>query len=171
MLLASAKGASGVWPAAKEEDMRIAALLFLITSPCLLAESAKCHDVGGGITTNFVDSTDTLGTATGDLAGGLGVHILGQQAGPNGSLLIQVQHHWVTETGDTVSLDPATVTLFPTPVSGFYAASYINGVTLDPSGGTGALAGVTGTIYAWGAVDFNTQRLALRYFGQVCHSK
>ena len=32
------------------------------------AES-KCHEVAGGITTNFVDSSDTLGSATGDLAG------------------------------------------------------------------------------------------------------
>lgn len=45
------------------------------------AES-KCHDVAGGITTNFVDSSDTLGSATGDLAGGLGVHVFNQQQGP-----------------------------------------------------------------------------------------
>ena len=62
--------------------MRFIGLLFVISSSCLFAQNEHaCHEVGGGITTNFVDAADTLGTATGDLAGGLGVHVLGQEAG------------------------------------------------------------------------------------------
>jgi hypothetical protein len=61
-----------------------------------------------------------------------------------------VQHHWVTATGDTVSLDQAIVTLFPTPVPGLYAGSYLDGINLNRSG-TGSFAGASGKIYPWGA--------------------
>jgi len=132
-----------------------------------MAES-KCHEVAGSIVTNFVDSSDTLGSATGDLAGGLGVQVLSQDAGPNGTILIGVQHHWVTAAGDTVSLDKATVTLFPTSVPGFYAASYVDGVTVNHSG-TGRFAGASGKLYGWGAVDFSQGALVLRYSGKICH--
>lgn len=127
-----------------------------------------CYQVSGGILTNFIDATDTLGTATGDLAGGLGVHVLRQEAGPNGAIVLTVHHHWVTVTGDTVSLAEAKATLFPTPVAGFYAATYLDGVNVNGSG-TGKLAGASGKIYAWGAVDLNRQQLTLRYAGQICH--
>jgi hypothetical protein len=151
--------------------MRFAGLLLLISGSCLFAQSDRaCHDVGGGITTNFVDTADTLGTATGDLAGGLGVHVVGQEAGPNGSIVLTVHHHWVTVTGDTVSLDEAKATLFPTPVPGFYAAIYLDGVDVNGAG-TGKLAGASGKIYAWGAVDLNKEQLTLRYSGHICHDK
>jgi len=133
------------------------------------AES-KCHEVAGGITTNFVDSSDTLGSATGDLAGGLGVHVFSQQPGPGGTILLTVQHHWVTVTGDTVSLDEAVVTLFPTPVPNLYAGSYLDGVNFNGSG-TGRFAHVSGKIHAWGAVDLGKGEVALRYSGRVCHAE
>lgn len=152
--------------------MRNLGLLFLAAAVCSLnaQNPVKCHAVGGGIMTNFVDAADTLGSATGDLAGGLGVHVLSQEAGPNGTLLITVQHHWVTDKGDTVSLDQATITLFPTAVQGFYAASYVDGVALNGSG-TGRFAGATGKINGWGAANFATGELVLRYSGQVCHTR
>ena len=148
--------------------MRLIGLLVLVASSYLSAQpGADCHEVAGGIVTNFVDSSDTLGSATGDLAGGLGVQVLKQQAGPGGQIVITVQHHWVTQTGDTVSLDQASVTLFPTSVSGLYAASYVDGVTMNKSG-TGRLAGATGKLYAWGAVDLSKNELVLRYSGKIC---
>lgn len=152
--------------------MRSLGWLFLAAAVCTLnAENPmKCHAVGGGITTNFVDAADTLGTATGDLAGGLGVHVMSQEAGPNGTIVITVQHHWVTDSGDTVSLDSATVTLFPTAVQGFYAASYLDGVALNGSG-TGRFAGASGKIYGWGAANFATGQLVLRYSGRVCRGR
>jgi hypothetical protein len=133
------------------------------------AES-KCHEVAGGITTNFVDSSDTLGSATGDLAGGLGVHVFNQEPGSGGSILLTVQHHWVTVTGETVSLDQAIVTLFPTPVPGLYAGSYLHGANLNSSG-TGRFAGASGKIYAWGAVDLGKGEVTLRYSGSVCYAE
>lgn len=150
--------------------MRTAGLLFLLATCCAAAQAGPaCREVAGGIVTNFVDSSDTLGSASGDLAGGLGVHVVNQQTDASGAVLITVQHHWVTATGDTVSLDQATVTLLPTSAPGLYAASYLNGVNLNKSG-TGRLAGATGKIYAWGAVDMAKGELVLRYSGQVCHS-
>jgi hypothetical protein len=151
--------------------MRTISLLFLITASCLYAQDgANCHDVGGGITTNFIDATETLGTSTGDLAGGLGVSVLGQSTGPNGTIVLHVHHHWVTVTGETLSFDDAYATLFPTSVSGFYAASYLNGVEMNANG-TGRFKGATGKLYAWGAVDLNKDQLTLRYEGQVCFSR
>lgn len=152
--------------------MRSLGWLFLAAAVCSASAEnpVKCEAVGGGISTNFVDAADTLGSATGDLAGGLGVHVLSQDAGPNGTLLITVQHHWVTESGDTVGLDQATVTLFPTAVQGFYAASYLDGVVVNGSG-TGRLAGASGKIYGWGAANFATGELVLRYSGRVCRRR
>jgi hypothetical protein len=149
--------------------MRSIWLLLVISALSVAAQAQRaCHEVAGGIVTNFIDSSDTLGSAAGDLAGGLGVHVISQEPGAGGTLLITVQHHWVTEAGDTISLDPGVVTLFPTTIPGFYAASYLNGVELNKSG-TGRFSGATGTIYAWGAVDFNQGELVLRYSGRVCH--
>jgi hypothetical protein len=135
----------------------------------LQAES-NCHEVAGGITTNFVDSSETLGSATGDLAGGLGVRVLNQESGSGGRVLLTVQHHWVTVTGETVSLDQAVVTLFPTPVPGLYAGSYLHGVNLNRSG-TGRFAGASGKIYAWGAADLGKSEVTLRYSGSVCYGE
>jgi hypothetical protein len=151
--------------------MRLAESLLLAAAlSCATAQAhSSCREVSGGIVTNFVDSSsDTLGSATGDLAGGLGVHVILEQAGPGGTILITVQHHWVTVTGDTVSLDQAMVTLFPTSVPGFYAASYLDGVNLNKNG-TGRLAGATGKLYAWGAGDLIKGQIVLRYSGTVCH--
>ena len=81
-------------------------LLFLITASSQFADdAANCRDVQGGIRTNFIDTTETLGTCTGDLAGGLGVSVLGQSAGTNGSIILHVHHHWVTQTGETLSFN------------------------------------------------------------------
>jgi len=150
----------------KVAAVAISALLCLAS---VRAES-KCHEVAGGITTNFVDSTDTLGSATGDLAGGLGVHVLNQQQGSHGTVLLTVHHHWVTVTGETVSLDQAIVTLFPTSVPGLYAGSYLEGVNLNGSG-TGRFAGASGKINGWGALDIGKGEVALRYSGTVCYAE
>jgi hypothetical protein len=155
----------------KEKNMRTISLFLLITASCLWADDgANCRDVQGGITTNFIDASDTLGTSTGDLAGGLGVSVLGQSAGANGSIILHVHHHWVTQTGETLSFNDAYATLFPTPVSGFYAASYLDGVEMNENG-TGRFKGATGKIYAWGAVDLNRKQLALRYEGELCFAR
>ena len=142
-------------------------LLFLVTSSAQSVSNTTCQDVGGGITTNFIDATDSLGSATGDLAGGLGVSVLGKASGPNGSIILHVHHHWVTVTGEILSLNDAHFTLFPTPVSGFYAGSYLNGIIVNGNG-TGRYKGASGKTYGWGAADLNKGQVTLRYSGQVC---
>lgn len=148
--------------------MRKCVFLLIAISPCLLAQSgAVCKNVGGTISTNFLDATDTLGSATGDLAGGLGVSVLSVTSGPGGILIFHNHHQWVTVYGDTINLADADATAFPTPVSGLYGLSYIKGVTI--TGGTGRFANATGTLTAvYGGVSQTAEQVVLRYQGNVC---
>ncbi len=146
-------------------------ILFLTVTPWLFAqESASghhCRAVGGSILTNFVDPTDTLGTATGDFKGGLGVHVNSVTTGPNGATVLHNHHHWVIEAGDTILSDDADATLFPTPVPGLFAGSYINGIKII--GGTGRFENASGNLTStYGAVDLNKGQVILRYAGHVC---
>ena len=59
--------------------MRKALLLLVIAASNLLAWADPiCQHVGGGIVTNFLNSTTTFGSATGDLGGGIGVEDRGE---------------------------------------------------------------------------------------------
>ena len=110
-----------------------------------------------------VDAATTMGPVTGDLRGSVGATILSTEV--NGSnLVFHVQHHWVTESGDTLSFDPATAT--STPVApGLYA---IVTYPVHLTGGTGKFAGGTGDFNNIGEVDLNSGQLVLRYFGKLC---
>jgi hypothetical protein len=150
-------------------------VVVLISASCLLArsEGRSCYDVGGAIATNFIDGTNTLGTATGDLAGGLGVSVLGAPApGPDNTLVFHVHHHWVLATGETISFNDAYVTFYPTAAPGLYGASYIDGVKVN-GGGSGRYARASGTLSVFGAVVYNPaevtkSQITLRYAGKVC---
>ena len=147
--------------------MRRVLVVCLLGMASLLARAAsECRAVGGSISTNFVNATTTSGTATGDFAGSVGVSVLSIGQGPNGAVIFHNQHTWVTATGDTLFFNAADATAFPSPVSGLYAASYINGVVL--TGGTGRFAKASGKIYSWGAVNLANNELTLRYEGTVC---
>jgi len=132
-------------------------------------EKRDCVAVGGAFLTNlggFGDNT-TLGVATGDLKGALGVQILGVTSGPNGSATVTVQHHWVTESGDAIFIDKADAT-------GVFVAPGLLAFTNYPthiSGGTGKFKGATGDTTSIGEVDFNTGQAIGRYSGQVCFAK
>ena len=80
-------------------------------------------------------------------------------------------HHWVTESGDTILLNPADATAYATPDNNRFLGDYLAGVEI--TGGTGAFEGATGTIFAFGAVDLNlgqvtSGQVTLRYAGTVC---
>ena len=131
------------------------------------ASERHCKEVSGSILTNFLDATDTLGTATGDFKGGLGVHVNSVTQGPNGTTILHNHHHWVTEAGDTILFDDADATLFPTPVPGLYAGSYLNGIKII--GGTGRFENATGNLTStYGAADLTKGQVILRYQGHVC---
>ena len=146
--------------------MRKTFVLCLIATTCLLAHAGNCRQVGGTVSTNFLDSTTTFGTVTGDLAGAIGVTVLSLTQNPDGTATFRNQHHWVTSTGDTIDALPANATAFPTGIAGFYAASYLNGIVIN--GGTGQFKNATGKVSSWGAVDLNKGEVVLRYEGTVC---
>ena len=139
-------------------------IAFLMMVPCLFVQGGEnnCQEVGGAVLTNFLSTpalgANSLGTATGELRGGLGVTIL-TVTPPNPG------------PGDTIFLDPADLTAFPTTINGLFAASYINGVTI--TGGTGRFAGAHGTLTVFGAVDLSQDfgHIILRYQGNICFAK
>jgi hypothetical protein len=155
--------------------MRKIWVALLVMAPCLFAQGddKNCKEVSGGVVTNFLSTpavgASTLGTATGDLRGGLGVVILSMKSGQNGSTVFHVQHHWVTEAGDTIFLQEADLTAFPTPISGLFAARYIDGVNI--LGGTGRFDRATGNLKVFGAVDLKQDQVILRYQGTICFAR
>lgn len=143
----------------------LALLLALFTASGF---AKTCSAVGGAILTNLggfgvIDgSPTTLGVATGDLKGALGVQIL--SASPDFTA-ITVQHHWVTDDGETLTIGPATV-------HGVFVAPGLLAVTeykVHLSGGTGRFANATADLSSIGEVDFNTGHAVLRYTGTVCY--
>src|ERR1700680_1641126 len=97
----------------------------------------------------------------GDLKGAVGVGVLGI----NGNVF-HVQHHWVTESGDTIFLKDAFLTSFPTSDPNRVLTDSLNGA--DTPGGEGAFEGGTGTVFAFGAADLKAGQIPLRYAGTVC---
>ena len=125
-----------------------------------------CAPVGGMIMTNFgaIDQNTTMGVATGDLRGAVSGTLLGApQPGTGNTLVLHVQHHWVTESGDTLFFDPATATTVPLSQTLFAIVTY----PLHLTAGTGRFAGATGDMNAIGEVDL-TKGTVFRYSGQVC---
>jgi hypothetical protein len=137
---------------------------------CLgLSTFGQCVHVGGGVITNIgvITSNRTLGTATGDLKGAIGVEILSQSSGPGGTTVFSVHHFWVTEAGDTIFVEPALLTAVPVAPGLFAVVTY----PVSISGGTGKFKGASGKLNVIGEADFNAGHIGLRYDGQVCFEK
>jgi hypothetical protein len=113
-----------------------------------------------------IDASTTMGPVTGDLKGAVSGTIVSQEVIGN-NLVLHVQHHWVTESGDLLFFDQATAT--STPVApGLYA---IITYPVHLAGGTGKFAQVTGDFNNIGEVDLNNGQIVLRYSGQLCFPK
>jgi len=107
-----------------------------------------------------------LGPVFGDLQGSVAAQILGQN--PDGSF--NVQHYWVTATGDTILLKQAVLTpTYPIPGNTNIVAVPWGNYSSAISGGTGKYTGATGTINYFGMADFTKNTLVLRYSGTVCY--
>ena len=162
----------------------VAVLLFALVSPGGGRSSSSkavprsgnqdrhCVPVGGMLMTNFgaIDQFTTMGTATGDLRGAVSGTLLGApQPGADGTLVFRVQHHWVTESGDTLTFDTAVATTAPVQNSQtlFAIVTYPVHIT----GGTGKFAGAIGDIKNIGEVDLAAQATVFRYSGQVCFAE
>jgi hypothetical protein len=173
--------------------MRKLWIAILMMVPCMFArgDDRNCREVSGGIVTNFLTESGmvkfgtgtrtgngqsfvftTLGTATGDLAGGIGVYIFSFT--PTGTTAVaQVHHNWVTEAGDTIFAQDATANAYQVGShSGVYAVGG-GSYTANIIGGTGRFAGATGELSFIGVLDTSEPdpsqwRVVLRYQGTIC---
>jgi hypothetical protein len=147
----------------------LAAVTFLVAGAAAQKNNKHhhCQPVGGMLMTNLgaIDASTTMGPVTGDLKGSVsGTVVSTEVIGDN--LVFHIQHHWVTESGDTLSFDQATATTRAV-ASGLYA---IISYPVHLSGGTGKFAQVTGDFNNIGEVDLNSGQIVLRYSGQLCSS-
>jgi hypothetical protein len=156
----------------KVAKVPLAAVTTLLVAGFGLAQNANadhCQPISGTVMTNLgvVNSSTTLGVVDGDLKGAVSATILNVTQGPNGTTIFTVQHHFVTQSGDTILSDVATATA--TAVApGLYA---ILNYPVHITGGTGRFAGATGDFNNIGAGDFNTGRTVFRYSGRVCFAE
>src|ERR1700730_8128681 len=158
---------------------------FLVMLPCLFTQGGeKCQEVGGAILTNSIQesgyitfllpngnpgtkmeqfSAIALGTATGDLRGGVVVYILTPSMP---SSTIRAHGNWVTESGDTIYTEEASATP-GSPIPGFNvsAAIYPKGLTI--TGGTGRFSGAHGNLNILFGAGVNGQFI-YRYQGEIC---
>jgi hypothetical protein len=145
----------------------LATMVLLVTgaNAQLNKKRLSCQPAGGMLMTNLgaVDASTTMGPATGDLKGAVGATILDTKVDGN-YLIFHIQHHWVTESGDTLVFDEATATSTPVAANLYAIVTYPTHL----SGGTGKFAGATGDFTAIGEVDLNSGQLVLRYSGQIC---
>ena len=150
----------------------ITGLLFFALPALAGAPSAaakRCFPIGGSVLTNFgvIDANTTLGTYTGDLEGAVSARILSQEPGPNGTVLVHVQHFHVTATGDTVFYAPATLTGKEVAPGRVAVLDY----PVKIIGGTGKYEDAEGDLNAMGGADFGVGHSALRYSGTLCLKK
>jgi hypothetical protein len=146
----------------------LSVLLTSFTNPAFAA-NPHCSQIGGMILTNVggfgtIDGQlTTLGVATGDLSGALGVQIV--SASPDFTT-ITVQHHWVTSEGETLNFDQATLK------GTWVSPTILAVVSYKPrlSGGTGRFANATADTSIIGELDFSTGHVVLRYTGALCTS-
>ena len=143
----------------------LAAIVTLIAVAA--AQSKHCTPAGGMLMTNLgaVDAATTMGVATGDLKGAVGATILSTE-GTGDTLILHVQHHWVTESGDTLDFAPATATTTQVAPGLYAMVTY----PVHLKGGTGKFAGATGDITNIGEADLGTGRVVTRYVGQICYA-
>jgi hypothetical protein len=113
---------------------------------------------------NAIDDTINLGPVSGDLKGSVAAKIL---PGRNLDGSINVQHYWITDSGDTILFKPAPLRGTDTGDPNVVAVLWGRYVS-DISGGTGKYAGATGKLEYFGMADFKALTLVLRYRGEVC---
>ena len=150
----------------------LCAVLGLAPNGAFAESDPHCVPIGGTILTNLavIDASTTLGTATGDLKGAVAARVVGVSSGPGGTTLLSVQHHFVTESGDTINVAVATATVVQVAPGLLAVVSYpvkITGGTGKFSGATGSLKNI-GEIYLPNAPNFDGGETVFRYSGRMC---
>jgi hypothetical protein len=111
-----------------------------------------------------VDPSTTLGLATGDLKGAVTAAILSVTQNSDGTVSFAVQHHLVTESGDSISFSRATAVSMPLSATRYAVISY----PVHINGGTGKYANARGELDSIGEVDLGSGQTVFRYSGTVC---
>ena len=140
-------------------------------TPVAFAEDQDehCVAVGGALMTNIgaIAGVTNLGPVSGDLAGSVAATILGQ----NSDCSYNVQHYWVTTSGDIIKIKQAVLyPTYPTSDPGIVAVPWGN-YTIHIIGGTGKFSNATGTVENFGMADFHKNTAVFRYRGFVCHAQ
>ena len=143
----------------------LAVLTIAILAVGASAQNKTCAAAGGMLMTNLgaVDAVTTMGTATGDLRGAVGATILSTEGSGN-TLILHVQHHWVTESGDTLDFSPAAATTTQVAPGLYAIVSYPTHL----NGGTGKFTHATGDFTAIGEANLINGQIVLRYSGKLC---
>lgn len=140
-----------------------AALAFALTGGAAIA---ACMPVAGTIDATVVggDPLNVLGNVTGDLAGATRAVVLGQTAGDDGLVKLDLAHDFVTfNRGSLRTTDSAVWTPVPGRDGVFHMST-----TYTITGGSGAYEGATGQLVNDGIADTTTGLVTLRYVGDVC---
>jgi len=140
----------------------------VLTMTALAQNPKQCQPAGGMLLTNLgvVDQATTMGYATGDLKGAVGATIKTLNF-VGDKVVLTVQHHWVTESADTLAFDAAQATA--EHVGDSSSTRYgITDYTTTLTGGTGKFAGATGKFDILGEVELGSGQLVLRYTGYIC---
>src|SRR5260221_5190644 len=118
---------------------------------------------------NFVAAS--IGTATGDLRGGIGVYFFSITGAGTPKVVAKVHHHWVTEAGDTIFLEDATANAFQVgTLAGVYGVGD-DSYTVKIIGGTGRFADANGKLSLIGVLDTSQGKIVVRYQGTVCFAQ
>jgi len=125
-----------------------------------------CGPVQGTIATDLavIGKSTTMGTATGDLKGAVAATILNVTQNSDGTVSFTVQHHWVTESGDTITFAKATALTMPLSATRFAIVDY----PVHVNGGSGKYANATGDMDSIGEVDLGSGQTVFRYAGKLC---
>jgi hypothetical protein len=118
------------------------------------------------MTTNLgaIDQQTTMGVSTGDLKGAVSATIGSVTGNPDGTVSFVVQHHFVTDAGETILFNPATAVTLPVSSTRYAVLDYP--VTIN--GGTGKYAHAIGQLNSIGAVDLGSGQTVFRYSGKLC---
>jgi hypothetical protein len=130
------------------------------------AAFAACEQVAGSITAAIVggEPLNVLGTVSGDLEGATRAIVLGQAAGEDGRITLDLTHDFVTLDGSSLKTQDNAVW---TPVPGHEGVFHTR-TTYTITGGTGTYAAASGQLVNDGVADTTTGLVTLRYGGQVC---
>jgi hypothetical protein len=152
-------------------------LMLVVSLPAWAKDTPKyspmfmvCQPVSGVLMTNVnaiglpsATNGTNLGPVFGDLQGSVAATILGGSMAAG----FDVQHYWVTSTGDTINFNVAHMT--PTAAGNAVAVQW-GDYRSDINGGTGRFENATGYLEYFGLADFTNLTLVLRYRGEVCYA-